>query len=474
MSKHDNTRPNYDTIITKIADYVCEEIHPTPLALKTAGYCLADSIGCAYAALEVEACQKLLGPWVHGEQCSNSVYVPGTPFELDPIKAAFDITALIRWLDYNDTWLAKEWGHPSDNIGAILASMAFVSNRSKQFSGKVFSVYHILLAMIKAYEIQGIMALDNAFNAKGIDHVILVKLASTAVVAKVLGANKGQIKAAVSQVWLDGNSLRTYRHAPNTGSRKSWAAGDATSRAMRIAIMTLRGEEGYPSSITAPTWGFNDACFGGDTVKLAHEFDQYVMENILFKVAYPAEFHAQTAVECAFKLHPYVNDSIQQIRIYTQEAGNRIINKTGMLYNFADRDHCIQYMVAIGLLKGSLEASDYHDEMANDPRVDVLRDKMVVAEDPRYTEAYFDATKRAIPNRIEITFNDGTVKTEESYYPLGHKNRRDEAIPELKKKLLRNCGSKTAQDVLLPFFTDENLSWTRDVPVTEFLARLRG
>ncbi|HRE30709.1 MAG TPA: bifunctional 2-methylcitrate dehydratase/aconitate hydratase, partial [Candidatus Berkiella sp.] len=355
----DNTRPSFDELLVVLADYICDAQIESELAFETAKYCLVDSMGCAMLALTFPACTKLLGPWVSGSKVERGARVPGTPYELDPIKAAFDIGTMIRWLDYNDTWLAQEWGHPSDNLGGILSVMDFVSRRKADFQNKNYHVQDILEAMIKAYEIQGVLALENSFNAVGLDHVILVKVATCGVVTKLLGGSKNDVLNALSQAWVDGQSLRTYRHAPNTGSRKSWAAGDATSRGVRLAMLTLQGEKGYPSAVSATRWGFGDVLFKGKQIRLARPLGSYVMENILFKIAYPAEFHAQTAVECALALHHKLKDKLNDIKtvtIKTHNAAMRIINKTGKLYNPADRDHCLQYMVAVALLKGDLQA----------------------------------------------------------------------------------------------------------------------
>lgn len=436
-----NARPQFDPLLNKLADYICDYSITSNLAFETAKFCFADSLGCAMLALTFPACKKLLGPWVEGCQIELGARVPGTAFELDPIKAAFDIGTLIRWLDYNDTWLAQEWGHPSDNLGGILSVMDFISRRASIIPNKNFKIKDVFDAMIRAYEIQGVLALENSFNQVGLDHVLLVKVATTGVVTKLLGGSKSQIIDALSQAWIDGQSLRTYRHAPNTGSRKSWAAGDATSRGVRLALLTLQGEQGYPSAMSAKGWGFNDVLFKGNPVVLERELGSYVIENILFKIAYPAEFHAQTAVECALSLHEAVKSRISQITkilINTQSAGNRIINKTGRLYNPADRDHCLQYMVAVALIKGELNALSYEDATASNPLIDILRDKMVVNEDPQYSLDYLDPTKRAIANKIEIHFKDDTILDKECTYPLGHLHRRKEGIPLLWEKFEKN------------------------------------
>lgn len=439
---HNNTRPAFDELLNKLADYICDVAITSELAYKTAKYCLVDSMGCAMLALTFPACTKLLGPWVSGSRVEMGARVPGTSYELDPIKAAFDIGTLIRWLDYNDTWLAKEWGHPSDNLGGILSVMDFVNRRPAEYAHQKFTVHDVLTAMIKTYEIQGILALENSFNAVGLDHVILVKVATCGVVTKLLGGDKQAVRNALSQAFIDGQSLRTYRHAPNTGSRKSWAAGDATSRGVRLAMLTLQGEQGYPSAISANRWGFSDVLFSGNPLQLTHPLGSYVMENILFKIAYPAEFHAQTAVECALALHRQLKDKLQDIKtitIKTHNAAMRIINKTGKLYNPADRDHCLQYMVAVALLKGNLEAQHYEDATANDPAIDALRDKMQVEENVAYSADYLDPDKRSIANQLLVTLTNGEEYRETCEYPLGHKRRRLDGIPLLWRKFEQNC-----------------------------------
>ena len=436
-----NVRPDYDNIITEIAEYVDSYNIDSKLALETARNCLIDTIGCGLLALQFPACTKMLGPVVDGTTVPFAVRVPGTNFKLDPIKAAFDIGCSIRWLDYNDTWLAAEWGHPSDNLGAILSVTDFVSQRNIDKGEEPLYVKDILHCMIMAHEIQGILALKNSFNRVGLDHVVLVKVASTAIATKLLGGNLNQIKDAVSHAWVDGQSLRTYRHAPNAGTRKSWAAGDATSRAVRLAMIVLQGEMGYPGVLSAPTWGFEDVSFNKKDITLDQPLGTYVMENVLFKISFPAEFHAQTAVEAAVKLHPLIKDinDIKSIEITTHESAIRIISKVGELNNPADRDHCLQYMIAIGLLKGDLVAEDYEDDVASDPRIDQLRSKMDIKEDERYSREYHEAYKRSIANRIQIHFNDGTSsEVIEVEYPIGHKRRREEGIPVLEQKFKRN------------------------------------
>jgi 2-methylcitrate dehydratase len=432
-----------DTVIAAIADYVVNYDPTSELALDTARLTLMDSIGCAMLALDYPACTKLLGPDVEGTVVPNGARVMGTRYELDPVKAAFDTGAAIRWLDFNDTWLAAEWGHPSDNFGAILTVADHMSRKSRSDLTQAFSVKEVLKYAIKAYEIQGVLALQNSFNRVGIDHVLLVKVASTAVVTAMLGGDVQQVENAVSNAWLDA-TLRTYRHAPNTGSRKSWAAGDALGRAVRFGMNAMAGEMGYPSALTAPGWGFQDVWFKGEEITLERELDAYVMENILFKVSFPAEFHAQTAVECAIELHSEVSsrlDEIEEIIITSQESALRIIDKTGPLNNPADRDHCIQYMTAIGLLKGCLTAEDYEDEAAADPHVDALRAKMVMKHDQRFTDEYLDADKRSIANAVQVRFKDGSTTNNVTVeYPIGHRRRRQDAKPLLAEKFRANLG----------------------------------
>ena len=491
-----SVRPPFDSVLEKIADYVTGDEIGSPEAYETARYCLMDTLGCGLLALRYPACTKLLGPVVPGTVVPNGSRVPGTRFELDPVNAAFNIGALVRWLDFNDTWLAAEWGHPSDNLGAILAVADFVSrtgvaadvrrlwNHGGKEAGqnvlsssptrRAYTVRDLLTAMIQAHEIQGVLALENSFNRVGLDHVLLVRIASTALAAKLLGGTREEILNAVSNAWLDGGALRTYRHAPNTGSRKSWAAGDAASRAVQHALMAVKGEMGYPSALSAKTWGFCDALFRGQPIKLARPFGSYVMENVLFKISFPAEFHAQTAVEAAIKLHPEVPGRLDQIRrvvIRTQESAIRIIDKTGPLHNPADRDHCLQYMTAIGLLFGSLNADHYEDETAKDPRVDALRSKMVVEEDPRYTREYLEADKRSIANAVQVFFADGSAtENVEVEYPVGHRRRRAEGIPLLVKKFKANAETRfpgERVEKILGLFEDANC--LDQMPVNEFM-----
>lgn len=428
-----NVRPPPDAVLAQIADYVTGPAPGGAEARETARYCLMDSIGCALMALKYPECTKLLGPLVPGATLAGGARVLGMDDELDPVRGAFCNGALIRWLDFNDTWLAAEWGHPSDNLGGILA-VADWMNRS----GRVVTVGGLLTAAIRAHEIQGVLALENSFNRAGMDHVILVRIATTAVVTAMLGGTREQVINAVSNAWADGGALRVYRHAPNTGSRKSWAAGDATSRAVWHALNAMRGEMGYPGALTTKTWGFQDALFRNKSIGLARPLGSYVMEQVLFKISFPAEFHAQTAVECAFKLHPQVKDRLDRIarvELTTHESAIRIIDKTGPLHNPADRDHCLQYMTAIGLIFGALTADHYEDRVAKDPRIDALRAKMVVREDKRYSAEYLDPDKRSIANAMQVFFADGThTEKVEVEYPVGHRRRRKEGIPLLVKK----------------------------------------
>jgi 2-methylcitrate dehydratase len=442
------SRVEFDDVIVKIADYVCDTEIDSAEALETARYCLIDTLGCGLQALSYPACTKLLGPVVEGVELPGGARVPGTAYSLDPVTAAFNIGCMIRWLDFNDTWLAAEWGHPSDNLGGILAVADYVSRKNIAKGEAPLTLKDVLVAMVKAHEIQGVIAIDNSFNRVGLDHVLLVRIATCAVVTRMLGGTKEEVKNAVSHAWIDGGALRTYRHAPNTGPRKSWAAGDATSRGVLLALRVLKGEIGYPSAITAPTWGFQDAIFRGGEITLAQELSSHVMEQVLFKISFPAEFHAQTAAEAAMTLHPEVKDridDIDKIVIETQESAVRIIDKTGPLDNPADRDHCIQYMVAVPLIFGRLTAADYEDAVATDPRIDALRAKMTVTENERFTREYLESDKRAIGNAVQVFFSDGS-KTENISvdYPIGHRRRRDEGIPELKKKFVHNLALKIA------------------------------
>ncbi len=467
-------RPEPDQVLVDIADYVINRTIDSEEAYKTAHYCLLDSTACAMLAMKFPECVKLLGPVVPGATLENGSRVLGTPYELDPVKGAFDNGALIRWLDFNDTWLAAEWGHPSDNLGAILAVADYISRQREDQGKEPLTVHDVLTAMIKAHEIQGILALENSFNRVGLDHVLLVRVASTAVVTHMLGGTREEIINAVSNAWIDGGALRTYRHAPNTGSRKSWAAGDACRRAVQLALIALTGEMGYPSALSAKGWGFYDVLFKGKEFSFPRGYDSYVMENVLFKISFPAEFHAQTAVEAAMKLHPEVKDrldEIEKIKIETQEAGVRIIDKTGTLDNPADRDHCIQYMVAVPLVHGRLTAADYEDEVACDPRIDALREKMEVVENPKFTEEYFDPDKRYIGNAIQIFFKDGSSTDRiEINYPIGHRLRREEGIPVLLKKfedaIASHLSAKKVRKILE--LTKDQAEFAQR-PITEFM-----
>lgn len=437
-----NVRPEPDRLLVDLAEYALHYKTTSREAIDTARYNLIDTLGCGLLALNYPECTKLLGPVVPGAVLANGARVPGTGWQLDPVQAAFNIGAMIRWLDFNDTWLAAEWGHPSDNLGGILATADYLT-RTKQ---KSFTVADMLQAMIKAHEIQGILALENSYNRVGLDHVLLVRVATAAIATAMLGGAREQIVNAVSNAWTDGGALRVYRHAPNTGSRKSWAAGDATSRGVRLALMALQGEMGYPSVLTAKGWGYYDVLFNGKPFTLGRPLGSYVMENVLFKISFPAEFHAQTAVECAIQLYPKVKDrldDIDKVVITTQESAIRIIDKSGPLYNPADRDHCIQYMTAIGLIFGELTADHYENKSAEDPRVDRLRALMTCVEDPRYTKEYLDADKRSIANAVQVFFKDGTSTDKvEVEYPVGHRRRRTEGMPLLVQKFEANLASR--------------------------------
>jgi 2-methylcitrate dehydratase len=431
-------RPDPDQTLVDIAEYAANYQIDSHAAFDTAYYCLMDTLACGFQALKYPACRRLLGPVVPGATMAHGARVPGTSFELDPITGAFNIGTMVRWLDFNDTFLAAEWAHPSDNLGGILAVADYLSRKALNEGRKPLSVRDLLAAMIKAHEIQGVLAIENSFNRVGLDHVILVRIATTAVVTKMLGGSRDQIVNAVSNAWIDGGALRTYRHAPNTGPRKSWAAGDATSRGVRHALMAMNGEMGYPSALSAKTWGFFDVLFQGRPFTFQRGFGSYVMENVLFKISFPAEFHGQTAVECAMKLHPKVKDRLDQISkvvIDSQEPGIRIIDKTGPLSNPADRDHCIQYMTAIPLIFGRLNGEDYEDRIAADPRIDALRGKMEVRENPVFTQEYYAPDKRHIGNAVQVFFHDGTATERVAEdFPMGHRKRRAEGTPVLIKK----------------------------------------
>ena len=433
-------RPDWDAELAAIADYVCNAGVDSELAFETAHYCLMDTLACGFQALDYPACTKLLGPVVPGATLAGGARVPGTSYELEPVMAAFNIGAMNRWLDFNDTWLAAEWGHPSDNLGGILAVADYLSRQARANGQAPLTMRDVLDAMIRAHEVQGVLALENSYNRVGLDHVLLVRVASTAVVTRMLGGDEETVRNALSHAWIDGGALRTYRHAPNTGSRKSWAAGDATSRAVRLALIAMTGEMGYPSALSAQTWGFYDVLFKGNPFRFQRGYGSYVMENVLFKISYPAEFHAQTAVEAAMTLHDTVKDRIDDIEkvvIETQEAGVRIIDKTGPLDNPADRDHCIQYMVAVPLIFGRLGAADYEDDVASDPRIDALRAKMVVTENEQYTKDYFDPEKRYIGNAVQVFFQDGSSTDRVAVdFPIGHRQRRAEGIPVLQQKFV--------------------------------------
>ncbi len=450
-----NLRPDYDHVIQDIVDYVRDYRIESEEAWQTAHYCLLDTLGCGFLALRFPECTKHLGPIVEGTVVPHGARVPGTPYRLDPVKAAWDIGCMVRWLDYNDTWLAAEWGHPSDNLGGILAIADYLSQKRVANGESPLTMKSVLEAMIKAHEIQGVLALENSFNRVGLDHVLLVKVASTAVVSHLMGGNREQMLSAVSHAWVDGQALRTYRHAPNAGSRKSWAAGDATSRAVRLADIALRGEMGIPGALTAPQWGFYDVLFSKTNKDQAIKpeekrqfsfqrgYGSYVMENILFKIRFPAEFHAQTACEAAVLLHPEVKnhlDDIEKIVVTTHESAIRIISKEGPLANPADRDHCLQYMIAVPLIMGDLSADHYEDSFhAKNSMIDTLRNKMEIVESANYTRDYLDPEKRSIANAIQVFFSDGTkTDTAEVEYPIGHRRRREEGMPVLKSKFHQN------------------------------------
>jgi 2-methylcitrate dehydratase len=479
MSSHDiksAQRPDPDAVLVAIAEYARSFTIKSAQAYETARYCLMDTLACGFQALKYPACTKLLGPVVPGAVMPGGARVPGTSFELDPVQAAFNIGTMIRWLDFNDTWLAAEWGHPSDNLGGILAVADYLARKAVMEGKSPPTVREVLTGMIKAHEIQGVLALENSFNRVGLDHVILVRVASTAVVTAMLGGTREQIINAVSNAWIDGGALRAYRHAPNTGSRKSWAAGDATSRAVRQALIALTGEMGYPSALSAKTWGFYDVLFKGKPFSLPQPLGSYVMENVLFKISFPAEFHAQTAVEAAMTLHPQVKervDQIERILIETQEPGVRIIDKTGPLANPADRDHCIQYMVAVPLIFGRLTAEDYEDTVARDPRIDALRSKMQVRENATFTREYYAADKRYIGNALQVFFKDGSATERVQVdFPIGHRKRRAEGMPVLVQKFQSSVDAwfppKQAERIKV-LFADPDFD---ELPVNEWVASM--
>jgi 2-methylcitrate dehydratase len=469
-------RPKPDKVITDIVNYASKYAIKSTEAYNTARLCLMDTLGCGLEALTYPACTKLMGPIVPGTIVPNGAKVPGTSYQLDPVMAAFNIGCMIRWLDFNDTWLAAEWGHPSDNLGGILATADWLSRNAVANGKKPLTMRDVLTSMIKAHEIQGVIALENSFNRVGLDHVVLVKVASTAVVAHMLGLTHEEMVNAVSNAWIDGQSLRAYRHAPQAGSRKSWAAGDATSRAVRLALMAQQGEMGYPVALTAKTWGFYDVLFKGQPFKFTQPYGSYVMENVLFKISFPAEFHAQTAVECAVRLHDAVKhriNDIQKVVITTHESAIRIIDKTGPLANPADRDHCIQYMSAIGLLKGNLTAADYEEDVARDPRVDALRAKMVCVENKAWTRDYLDPKKRSIANAIQVFFKDGSKTANIAVeYPIGHRRRRKDGIPLLEAKFRTNLARKFAEKQRTAIYNlCKNQKLLEATPVHEFVDR---
>ena len=469
-----NNRPEPDPILVDIAEYVADYPIDSQLAYETARHCLIDSLGCGLLALRYPECTKHLGPVISGTHVPNGARVPGQQFELDPVQAAFNIGLLIRWLDYNDTWLAAEWGHPSDNLGGILASADYLSRRNVAEGQPPLVMRDVLTFMIKAYEIQGVLALENSLNRVGLDHVLFVKIASTAVVTRMLEGGADEIINAVSNAFVDGGNLRVYRHAPNTGSRKSWAAGDATSRAVWLALSAMKGEMGYNSAMSAQKWGFYDVFFKGKPFIRQRPYGTYVIENILFKISFPAEFHAQTAVECAFKLHNQIKnrlDEIETITITTHESAIRIIDKTGTLNNPADRDHCLQYMVAVGLIFGELTADHYEDKFANNPLINTLREKMVVVESSGYSKDYLDPHKRSIANALQICFKDeSTTEKIAVEYPIGHRRRRADGIPLLEEKFIANLATRFPAkrvDAITNLCLDQKRLET--TPVNEFI-----
>ncbi|MFC4557826.1 bifunctional 2-methylcitrate dehydratase/aconitate hydratase [Virgibacillus kekensis] len=470
----ENKMAKVDPILEEIANYVLKEDVVTKEAMDTAKYVLLDSLGCGLLALRFPECTKLLGSIVPGTVVPHGTRVPGTSLVLDPVQGAFNIGTTIRWLDYSDTWLAAEWGHPSDNLGGILATADYLSRKNISEGKPPLLMEDVLIASVKAHEIQGVLALENSLNRQGLDHVLFVKIATTAVVTAMLGGTKEEVMNAVSNAWVDNGSLRTYRHFPNAGSRKSWAAGDATSRGVRLAMMAVNGEMGYPTALSAPDWGFQDVQFGGKELRLARPLGSYVMENILFKISFPAEFHAQTAAECAIKLHPQILDlldEISKVTIYTHESAVRIIDKKGPLHNPADRDHCLQYITAIGLIFGTITAEHYEDEIAADPRIDNLRDKMEVVEDEQYSTDYLDPSKRSIANAIQIHFENGTATEKIAQeFPLGHKFRREEGIPKLLEKFRNNVETrfpKRHAEKIYGVF--DNLEILKKIAVNEFM-----
>jgi 2-methylcitrate dehydratase len=467
---HSNIRPKPDDIVLELAEYAASYVPESAEAFETARYNLLDTLGCGLLALSYPECARRLGPIVPGAILPKGARVPGTEWQMDPVHAAFNIGAMIRWLDFNDTWLAAEWGHPSDNLGGILA----LSDYLRRATGASLTIRDVLIAMIKAHEIQGILALENSFNRVGIDHVILVKVATAAVATALLGGGRAEIVSALTNAWTDGGTLREYRHAPNTGPRKSWAAGDATSRGVRLALMAMQGEMEYPTALSAKGWGFYDALFRGKSFTLGRPLSSYVMENVLFKISYPAEFHGQTAVECAIRLYPEVHgrlDQIERVVITTQESAIRIIDKTGPLHNPADRDHCIQYMTAVGLIFGTLTADYYEDKVARDARIDLLRDKMVVIEDARYSRNYLDPDKRSIANSVQVFFSDHSCTDKVTVeYPIGHRRRRSEGMPLLVRKFETNLATRFApercQEIMALSMNPERLLAT---PVDKFM-----
>jgi 2-methylcitrate dehydratase len=474
MLASDNTRPFPDQVMADIADFAATYFPKSEAAWNTARLCLIDALGCALAALNFDACTRLLGPVIPGWLAPGGARPPGTHYQLDPFTASFNLGAMIRWLDFNDTWLAAEWGHPSDNLGGILMTADWLARRIDQDPNRRLIMRDVLKAMIIAYEIQGILALENSFNRAGLDHVVLVKVASTAVSAVLIGCSREQVFNAISNAWVDGHALRTYRHAPNTGTRKSWAAGDATARGVWLAWLASKGEMGYPTALSTPTWGFYDALFRSQPFTVNQAYGSYVIENILFKVSFPAEFHAQTAVEAALQLSPLVRDRLDEVDrvvITTQEAAMRIINKVGPLNNPADRDHCIQYMTACALIFGELTAQSYEADFSADPRIDELRKKMFCVENPSYTRDYLEPSKRSIANAVQVFFKDGTATdTVEVEYPTGHRTRRAEANPLLFEKFHRNCSGRMKKERVVQVIQLMNSPAQLDaMPVDQFV-----
>ena len=474
MARASNLRPEPDKVLADIADYADRYRVGSKLARETARLCLIDSLSCAFEALGYPACTKLLGPVVAGTIVPHGARVPGTTYVLDPVAATFNLGALVRWLDFNDAFYGETVIHPSDTISAVLMTADHLS-RARVACGKApLAMRDVLESTVKAYEIMGELALENGFGAVGLDHTILVKIAVTAVVTKLLGGTREEIVNAVSNAWIDGHALATFRRRPNTGSRKSWAAGDAASRGVWLALQAVKGEMGYPSALTARTWGFYDALFDGRRFRFQRPYTSYVIENVLFKIPYPTAFHGQSGVEAAIKLHPLVKDRLDDIRRVEVRCHNStmvILDKTGPLHNPADRDHCMQYMMAVGMIYGTMTAEHYEDHVAADPRIDALRAKMKLAESRQYEREYHDPARRTNANSIQVFFKDGTkTPLSEVLYPLGHRRRRNEAIPVLMGKF-----EASVVRVFAPKRRDAILAACRDPqrleaqPVNEFI-----